>query len=167
MYTILLLSIIGFLIMVYIEYKDWGGLDFGVIIVSLLQTIFVALAALIIALMLPVKYETTSLADKIVTLKDNNSLYGSFFLGTWMIEGRMKYVYYQQNADSTYQMQQVDYYKARIRYVDSEPKIVVTDIRPKECMWNKFALDLSGSDQTYIFEVPKGSIKNGYELDAQ
>ena len=170
MYTIITLYIIGYVFFVYYNYKDWGDWsDWGFIIFfPLLQSLLFALAGLIIAIALPVKYETTSWTENIVTLKDNNSVEGRFFLGTGMINGSMKYVYYQKNDESTYQMWQADYYNAKIRYISTQPKVVITDKHWAKTTFNKWAIDMADeSRQTYIFEVPQGSIKNSYELDAQ
>ncbi len=170
MNTIITLYIIGYVFFVYCNHKEDGSWsDWGFIIFfPLLQSLLFAIAGLIIAVALPVKYETTSWTVNIVTLKDNNSIEGRFFLGTGMINGSMKYVYYQIDDDSTYQMWQADYYDSKIRYISTQPKVVVIDKHWAKTPLNKWAIDMvDESRQTYIFEVPKGSIKSSYELDAQ
>ena len=91
------------------------------------------------------------------------------FLGSGMINGTMRYVYYQKNQDETYKMWQTEYYRASIRYTNNTPKIVIIDKRESKSLWNKFALDPLNNEsyQNYIFEVPKGSIEKDYNLDAQ
>jgi hypothetical protein len=65
-------------------------------------------------------------------------------------------------------MRQADCYNAKIRYISTQPKVVITDKHLDKTAFNKWAIDMADeSRQTYIFEVPKGSIKNSYELDAQ
>ncbi len=169
MYTIITLYVIGYFFFMWVLYKDFEGFDSFVIFFPLIQSLLFALAGLFIAWALPVHYETTRWQENIVTLKDNNNISGRFFfLGSGIIEGRMKYVYYQQNTDSTYQMWQCDYTDAAIKYSDGQPKVNVTDVHWQKSLWNKFAIDLDDeSRQTYVFEVPNGSIKNTYELDAQ
>jgi len=169
MYTIITFYIIGYFFFLYVLYKDFDGFDGFVIFFPLIQSLLFALAGLIIGIALPIKYETTSWTENIVTLKDNNTTSGRFFfLGSGIIEGRMKYVFYLQNNDSTYQMAQADYYDAKIRYVNTQPKVVITDKHWAKTTFNKWAIDMADeSRQTYIFEVPQGSIKNSYELDAQ
>jgi len=98
MYTIITLYIIGYLFFVYMYYKECNGWDDGfVIILPLIHALLFATAGLIIAIALPVKYETTSWSENIVTLKDNKTLEGRFFLGSGIINGSMKYFYYQKN----------------------------------------------------------------------
>lgn len=169
MYTIISFYVIGYFFFLYITYKDFEEWDGFVILFPFLEALLFALAGIFVAIALPVHYEANRWQENIVTLKDNNNIQGRFFfLGSGIIEGRMKYVYYQQNADSTYQMWQCDYTDAAIKYTEGQPKVNVTDVHGQKTLGNKFAIDLDDeSRQTYVFEVPKGSIKNTYELDAQ
>ena len=168
MYTIILFYIIGYLFFAYTAYKEFRWDIEIIFIIPLFNSLLFALFGLIIAVVMPIKYETSSWDSNIVTLKDNNSVEGNFFLGTGVINGSMRYVFYKINDDSTYQMWQVNYYDAKIRYVNTQPKVIITDKRPSKSLFNKFAIDISDeSYQTYMFEVPNGSIKNSFELDAQ
>jgi hypothetical protein len=164
MYTIILFALIGLLFFPILNKEfDWD--DFGLYFIF---SVLGAFSGFIIAVALPVKYEKSSWSEKVVSLKDNTSVNGSFFLGFGQINSTMKYVYYQQNPDSTYQMWQANYYDAVIRYTSGEPKIIINDYRKSKSIWNKFAVDINDeSRQTYIFEVPQWSIKNSYELDVQ
>ena len=102
----------------------------------------------------------------IETLQDNNSVSGNFFLGCGQIECKMKYVfYYEENG--LYRMMQLDYNLVQIKYSDGKPKVNVTENYPSKTFINNFAIDLDAFDKTYIIEVPKGTIKNNYNLDAQ
>lgn len=167
MYTIILVAIIGIVIGVYQEIKDFGW-EWDAIFSGILGAIVGAFAGFLIAWALPQNYTTDKWSEKIVSLKDNASVSGSFFLKCGQINGTMKYVYYLQNNDSTYQMWQANYYDAAIKYSDGQPKINITWLHSSKSLWNKFAIDLNENyGQTYVFEVPKGSIKNSYELDAQ
>tara|TARA_R110000744_G_scaffold378044_1_gene493705 strand:+ start:547 stop:1062 length:516 start_codon:yes stop_codon:yes gene_type:complete len=171
MYTIILFALIGFCIFIItelIDYKKGYGLDIDFSLCFFTSFIFVFIG-LIIAIALPVKYEESSWDEEIVSLKDNTSISGNFFLGSGMINGTMRYVYYQKNQDETYKMWQTEYYRASIRYTNNTPKIVIIDKRESKSLWNKFALDPLNNEsyQNYIFEVPKGSIEKDYNLDAQ
>lgn len=169
MYTIITLYIIGYLYWIYDCFKPFRSLDWEDLFMSIILAIPFGLGGLAISIILPVQYETTVWSENITTLKDNNSVNGQFFfLGGGVINGSMKYVFYQQNEDSTYQMWQVDYYNAKIRYVNTQPKVIITDKRWAKTFYNKWAIDMdSESRQTYVFEVPQGSVKNTFELDAQ
>ncbi len=168
MYTIILFYIIGYFIFLYVVYKDFEELDAFVIFFPLLPALLISMVGFLIAIALPVKYKTSIWSENIIALKDNNSIQGSFFLGSGMINGKMEYIYYVQNDDSTYQMWQADYYKVKIRYTNNQPKAVITDTRIDDITWNKWAVDVDREDnQTYIFEIPRGSIKNNFELDSK
>ena len=64
-------------------------------------------------------------------------------------------------------MMQLDYNLVQIKYSDSKPKVNVTENYPSDAFINNFAIDLDAFDKKYIIEVPKGTIKNNYNLDAQ
>lgn len=122
--------------------------------------------ALPIAISLPMTTYEEPHVIKIENLQDNNSVKGNFFLGCGQINGTMKYVcYYEENG--YYQMLQIDYDKAKIKYCDSIPKITILEIKATKDKINLFAIDLDLGEKTYIIEVPKGTIKNNYNLDAQ
>ncbi len=168
MYIIIIFYVIGYLLSLYFIYIDNGSIEVEEFIILIFSSLIFALIGLILAVSLSVEYKTTTWHKDLVTVKDNNTTTGSFFLGSGTIGGQMKYVYYIQNNDNTYQMFQTDCYKAKIKYVNTKPQIVITEVSVDETLWNKFALDIVGeTGQTYIFEVPQGSIKNNYELDAQ
>jgi len=119
-----------------------------------------------LAFMLPMKTYQKQTSLSIQTLQDNNSVKGNFFLGCGQVNGTMKYVcYYEENG--YYQMLQIDYDKAKIKYCDSIPKITILEIKATKDKINLFAIDLDLGEKTYIIEVPKGTIKNNYNLDAQ
>ncbi len=171
MYTIYLGIIIGFLFPIIMEINEWrnrNGFDSDCIFMGIFAAIGGGMVAIIIAFALPVTYITTKWSEKLESLQDNNSVNGSFFLGYGQVNGSMKYVYYVQNNDSTYQMWQADYYKSSIKYSPNAPQINITSKNEKDCTWNNFAFDFfDESNQTYIFEVPKGTIKNNFNLDSQ
>lgn len=148
-----------------------GCYDFVEIVVNTIITIVISFVAALVgmgvAFALPMKTVTKVDSYKIVCLQDNNSTNGSFFLGTGIIKGEMKYVfYYEQNG--AYKMKQTDYNNTSIKYSDS---IRVERFRQEEvkAFINYFALDDIGSESNmeFIIYVPKGTIKNNYSLDAQ
>lgn len=166
MILILIGVAIGIGIAIYQTYNgymnDFSDYTFSVVIGILLGFIF----SLFVAIMLPMDTYDKHYSLDIETLQDNNSVSGNFFLGCGQIEGKMKYVfYYEENG--LYRMMQLDYNLVQIKYSDSKPKVNVTENYPSDAFINKFAIDLNVLDKTYIIEVPKGTIKNNYNLDAQ
>ena len=63
---------------------------------SILGGLIGGVIGVIIMLALPMKTEINTYTYKIETLQDNNSVSGSFFLGSGSIEGKMKYVFYYE-----------------------------------------------------------------------
>ena len=170
MITIILFAVFGLYFAIKLIWEV-AYYDFVNIVINAFETIFIifiaSLIGICVAFMLPMKTVTKVDTYKIVCLQDNNSTNGSFFLGTGMINGEMKYVfYYEQNG--TYKIKQTDYINTSIKYSDS---IRVERFRQEEVksFINNFALDdiSSESSMQYIIYVPKGTIKNNYSLDAQ
>lgn len=172
MITIILFALFG----LYFSIKaGWDNgccyYDFVEIVGKIIATIFIVgfagLIGLAVAFSLPMKTTTKVDTYKIVCLQDNNSTNGSFFLGTGLVEGKMKYVFYYEQ-DGVYKMNQTDYNNTSIKYSDS---IKVERYRQEEVksFINYFAYDdiTSESDMEFIIYVPKGTVKNNYSLDAQ
>lgn len=166
MYLIILFAVIGAVIAVRYEFDEWGW-DPILFIQSLFGIVFGGLLGVVVALCLPMHYQTDRWSVNLESLQDNSQTHGHFFLGSGSIEGKMMYVFYVQQEDSTFRLYQVDYSDASIKYSTNSPKEHITWTHPKENLWNKFALDIMPDEYTYVFEVPKGSIQNNYSLDAQ
>lgn len=164
MILILIGMVVGIAIAIYKTYWLHDLIDY--IMASFFGILFGGVLALIVGIMLPMDTYDKHYSLDIETLQDNNSVGGSFFLGCGQIEGKMKYVfYYEENG--LYRMMQLDYNLVQIKYSDSKPKVNVTENYPSDAFINNFAIDLDAFDKTYIIEVPKGTIKNNYNLDAQ
>jgi hypothetical protein len=168
--------IIGFFVGIYLAHKtyfrDWIEYIVYPVLFSLLGLVF----GMVIVIPLPMDTYIKSYSYNIENLQDNNSINGSFFIGCGNIEGKMKYVfYYKLKGDNInneeFKMMQINSDLTIIRYTDKTlPKVIVNEILPVETdksFINYFAIDLNIGDKTYIIEVPKGSIKQNYNLDAQ
>jgi hypothetical protein len=169
MYTIITLGIIGLIIGVVIYLKENSYWDWLIILINAVVGAFIgAVIGAFVAWALPQSYTTEKYSAKLFSLSDNASVSGSFFLGCGQVNGVMQYSFYLQKTDTTYKMYQVDYYEAAIKYcTDSIPYVNITQKYLSKSLWNQFAIDkCSESYATYVFEVPKGSIKNSYELDS-
>ena len=139
---------------------------FDYLVSSFVGLILGAFIGLIIAIILPMDTYDKHYSFNIETLQDNNSISGGFFLGCGQIEGKMKYIFYYEEK-GLYRMEQLDYNLVQIKYTDSKPKVNVTENYPSNAFINNFALDFDAFSKTYIIEVPKGTIKNNYNLDVQ
>ena len=166
MITILIAAIIGIALAIYNEYQESWGSFIDYVMMSMIGGLFGACIGFIIALTLPMQTYDKHYSLNIETLQDNSSLSGSFFLGCGQIEGKMKYVFYYEEK-GLYRMIQLNYNLVQIKYSDTKPKVNITENYPTESIINYFAFDTDVFDKTYIIEVPKGTIKNNYNLDAQ
>lgn len=166
MYTIILCALIIYILVVIIEIREY---KFCVdpFLQNLPAFIPGILIGLIIALVLPERRVTDKYSLNLVSLQDHNTISGSFFLGSGQINGRMRYVLYYETDSNTYKMFQVDYDDALIKYTDGQPKMNVSYTHSCQCLWNKFSISITPDEYSYIFEIPKGSIKNNFTLDAQ
>ena len=157
----------GALIAIFQTYNNgWTNYFIDYALASFQGIITGAFIGLSIAAMLPMDTYDKHYSLNIENLQDNNSISSNFFLGIGQIEGKMKYVfYYEENG--FYKMMQLDYDLVQIKYSDSTPKVNVTENYPSDAFINNFAIDLDIFHKSYIIEVPNGTIKNNYNLDAQ
>jgi hypothetical protein len=173
MYTIILsfaITLIGMAIFYYkTEYETWRDFEMWLLWVfcSVASGLISAFCGFMVALCFSMDYETVKWDRKIVSLKDNSSIKGRFFLGSGHIEGSMKYVFYVENNDDSYSMKMLDYYEARIKYSKNAPKLKTTQTRPIKNQWNNWAIDAHQVHTKYLIEVPNGTIKNDFKLDSE
>lgn len=169
MILIIIAIFIGASISLYNEIGGWG-FQWSEIIWYLLCLLGGAMAGLavgfLIALAIPMDTYHKKYSLKIEALQDGSNTVGRFFLGTGHIEGKMKYVFYYEE-DGLYTLKQVDSGDAKVKYTDGTPQVDVTEIEITDSWINGIALDMDIHDKTYIIEVPKGTINNSYNLDAQ
>lgn len=110
MITIIIFGIIGLIIAIVSIFDGFDSIGDFVIyfLFGILGASVGVLVGLIIALSLPAKTEIVKTTYNLEALQDNNSVNGSFFLGTGQIEGKMKYVFYYEK-DGYYKLEQADY----------------------------------------------------------
>ena len=162
--TIIIAAVTGIVLGLVYAKNSWRPEFIEYLMYSMLGGASGLFIGLIIALALPMDLEESKHSLNIETLQDNNSVGGSFFLGSGQIEGKMKYVFYYEE-DGFYKMKTIDYNLVKIKYSDEKPKVIVVEQKPIENFINMFAID--NLKETYIIEVPKGTIRNDYNLDAQ
>jgi len=168
MITIIIFGIIGLIIAIV---SIFDGFDYIEDIITyfftgILGAIFGGLIGLVIAFALPAKTEIVKTTYNLEALQDNNSVTGSFFLGSGQIEGKMKYVFYYER-DGFYKLEQADYEEVKVKYSNEKPKAERFNRKNvKDAFINNFAIDCN-CYQEYIIYVPKGTIKQNYTLDAQ
>ena len=166
MWTIIIIIAIALFIAIYREYNSYYS-DFEDYILTSISAIFIGgIIGTALAFVLPAKTEIVKTTYNLEALQDNNSVKGSFFLGSGQIEGKMKYVFYYER-DGFYKLEQADYSKVKVKYSNEKPKAEIFNRKNvKDAFINNFAIDCN-CYQEYIIYVPKGTIKQNYSLDAQ
>lgn len=91
------------------------------------------------------------------SLKDNQAPNGSFFLGCGLIKGEQYYAYYYKDGQGGIRFAKTDRYTDTVIYEDEEERPYV-DLH----IWNA-----NGEIQGAKFHIPKDSISNDFELDAE
>tara|TARA_R110000782_G_C14630275_1_gene394341 strand:+ start:43 stop:546 length:504 start_codon:yes stop_codon:yes gene_type:complete len=167
MITIILLGIIGAIIGGRGWYKDFG-LEVEVFMFGFFGLMFGCFIGFITAIALPTEVlkEDSPNIKELVSLQDGSSVSGNFFLGCGSINGSMKYTYYYEVEKDLFKMGRTDYDRVLIKY-DSIPRLETFRYVQTDYWLNWFSIDLGQIKPQYIFHVPKGTIKNDYNLDAQ
>jgi hypothetical protein len=98
--------------------------------------------------------------DNLAVLNDGSRVNGSFFLGSGTIDSDPSFMFYTE-SDGNYKLKQVYAEDSIVRYSTESPKIEYHS--PKSRFWTYWNMN----NQYYVFKVPNGSIKYGYELDAK
>ena len=166
MWTIIIITAIALFIAIYQEYSSYYSDFEDYILVSIFAILIGGIIGTSVAFALPAKTEIVKTTYNLEALQDNNSVKGSFFLGSGQIDGKMKYVFYYER-DGFYKLEQADYEEVKIKYSDEKPKAERFNRKNvKDAFINNFAIDCN-CYQEYIIYVPKGTIKQNYSLDAQ
>lgn len=110
-------------------------------------------------------YEDRSAA--LVNLGDGMGVQGRFFLGSGSIESNPVYMYYIDN-NGQYKLHYQYSYNSYVTYTDSTPRIIWHGERSDSSFWLAIMNDWDPVSEEYIeFQVPKGSIKQNFNLDVQ
>lgn len=140
------------------------------IVVGAIAGFFVGmLLAIIISRVFPPDSNTATKVvlsnQEIVSLSDNSTVHGKFFLGCGNIKGSMSYVYYTKHEDA-YQMEVTDYKDVNIRFTNSTPYVeTYIYIYSRKGILKYIAYDNKCVNTTIY--VPKGTIKFNYNLDTE
>jgi hypothetical protein len=166
MITIAIFILAGIAYSLYDTISEWGNSFMEHVVFAMFRALFGLGLGLAVAIALPMDTYFKMDVRKLEALQDNGSVSGRFFLGSGQFDGEMKYVYYYQE-DGYFKMNQASYKHAMVRYTDKTPLVGSSMIMPTESWVNMFAIDLNIGKTTYIFELPTGTIKNNFNLDAK
>jgi hypothetical protein len=171
MILILVGAIGGFILGSFLWYKEDGfqknlSWFFGMSMWGLMIMVAGILVFGMCAAVLPTEtYNKEVECNKLVCLQDNFSIHGSFLLASGRIEKEMFYVYYYE-TETGIKLGKLPYHKVSIKYTNNTPVIKTFEDVPTYSWKNWVGVALN-SNRTYIFEIPKGSIKYEYQLDLQ
>lgn len=123
---------------------------------------------LIITILLPANTYQSKESFTLITMKDGSNSSGSFFLGTGSVDGVMKHTFYYQEKNGDIKLKQIDASDAIIRYGKWNKAILHYEETLATDSWiNYISYDFNIGDDKYLFEVPKGTIKTDFVLDAE
>lgn len=143
---------------------------------TLIVSLFVGCIGGALAISMPVSYamvDKIEVEHKIRVMKDGSETQGSFFLGSGSVDGEPAFMYYEVDENGAARLKDVDADRASVVETDGTPRVV------QECddfrdvpefltfpinMFTDGGIDCYGD---YTFYVPKGSIRDGYVLDAE
>ena len=167
MITIILFTLIGVIIAIFIFWRNYRIFDY-LLIEVILNTILLALVGFIVGLMVMIALPAETIEKKvcsynIINIQDNNSTSGHFILGTGRVNDEMVYSFYYEN-NGQYRLKQVDVDMTVIQY-DSIARIEKYKTVKTESTINLFAYD--SPNERYVIFVPRGTIIANYNLDAQ
>ena len=168
MWTVIICIALAVSISICVSYTEWGYIDMDSVLFDVyIGVLLGAGIGALIAVIIPSKTETKVEIVNLVTLQDNNSVRGSFFLGSGNIDGKMKYVYYYE-AEGGYKMGQTNYEQALIKYTEDTPRMeTIKEIKTNDFS-NNFTISLHCScEDDVVIYIPKGTIKTDYVLDAK
>lgn len=167
MYTVLIVLIIAIVVSIkfIIDEKDSNYID-RFIIAPLLFITSGVLVGVFIAAILPAKTTMEVHSTKYLeSLGDGSNISGSTFLGSGNFEEDMHYIYYFQVGEG-YKMGRISHKTVSVKYIEDGSRPRLETIRPKKIEGTVRAkwtfVTLIGEE--HIFYVPKGSIKNNYNL---
>lgn len=182
MWLFITLGVIGVILGLYLLNRDVGifirPLDGIEIFFSIIITILVSgLISFILSVIFSicylkwtdVEYEYKYEYLEIVNLQDNSLTSGSFFLGSGSINETPYYIYYYKTEDCFYKMGKTNANNAKIKITDGTPRKVIRKkfIVAKNFIERNFVVIPPKESKTVYFEVPPGSIKEIYNLDAK
>lgn len=162
MLTIIILAVIGAIIGIIIQSKDYFDEISFYVFSALIGIIIGGFVGFVLALSLPAKTETLVRTYNLESVNDINGVHGEFFLGSGTVKNKFKYVfYYEENGE--YRLKQVDTEIASIKYTTGKPVVEKHYQAYTNSIINLFAIDKLKVN--YLILVPKGSIVNNYDFD--
>lgn len=167
--------IIGFIVFIILtiyfirsnEYAGWGekiGSSVLVLITSAMLSVLVWLfASLIISAFAETDYYVAS-DTKIIALKDNQNINGSFYIMGGYVDEDL-YYYYAAETELGYKTEKVSAENSYIKYTDDAAHIETYRAEFTNDYVNFFAFPMH--DNRYIIYCPEGTVTNEFDIDLE
>lgn len=161
---ITLLFAIGFAIFGYRDsWGNWTDKLLSTFVHFLLGSAIGLVFAMIASIFIPAsehKYEHI-----IVSMKDNSSVNGSFFLGSGTFKDEPTFSYYYEK-DGYYKLENVPSENSKIYYTNVNNRVVCT-YYTIDGFYQWLSIPIVKYSRSYEFYIPSGSIKTNFNLDAE
>ena len=168
---------IGFIIGVWLlftEIRDYGDFGqglcylFGVSLVAFLIGILLTLIGCVFADCSPSEPYGEPETIELMALKDGDEIFGSFFLGSGMVEEDQYYYYLIETPKGIQQQKTLVDENVFLHYIENgeTPRLEKQTMRTS----NKFLLFWTCGADTYTeshFYIPKGSLTTEFEIDLE
>jgi hypothetical protein len=127
-------------------------------------TIIIFFLGFIPPFLIPQKSETIIQRYELESIKNNNSIAGSVFLGSGYIENRIKYTYYYKEGDF-YKIGSEPVDICKIKYITGKPYLEIYTDKKSDTHFKHLSLRPVLENRRVVFYIPEGSIENNYKLD--
>lgn len=136
----------------------------GLLVGSELLTLFLMALGIFIAMSIDNNYVVKKTSTPLACLNDGSSVEGNFFLGSGYVDEQMTYTYYVKVKDY-YKLEQLPASDVLVKYTNGPAKILKVEQVEDNSYRSYFGIGIPST--RFVIYVPKGSIKNNYQLDAK
>ena len=171
MLTILIVVLMGLAIGLWLVFSSYGSHKpsigeyiFGAVLGAIMGVAVGTVLTMLISSRAPMHYVKVD-TKHLVAMKDTNTMYGSFFLGSGSVHNEWVYSFYKKNADNSIEMDTVKISRAKIfEDGDSNPRM---DIYKEKLVNGSLWLIDCECHERYEFHIPKGGVLNQFKMDAE
>jgi hypothetical protein len=153
--------------------RPYNFLDWALEIASAFAKVLVAtLIALLLTVLMgmifpPATQNKLIQSTTIVSLKDNTTTTGSFFLGCGSVDSEPSYSFYTKHNDQ-YTLESVNANRTLIEFTNQSPCIDIYEKQViKKGIRRLIGLSTDAGSKSYVIKIPEGSIIQTYVLDAE
>lgn len=159
---ILVLTILGYSYYLYRSRSKDGDYIFGGVMISLFVIILLTMIGNTVFLK---EQFRTNCSTEIISLSNSQSISGSFFLGSGVIDSTEYYFTFKKDSDGAFNRWKIPAYSARLFLTNSQsPKIIWQRIYYGAPKWLTFLSRSEDRDTIYDIYVPENTIIQKFEV---